>query len=60
MMISNLVRTTRFWNNIHRARSKPKIGKPNNLKVIGSRKTKGPNQNSQSRLWSTMSDEGKR
>jgi len=29
MLISNLVRTTRFWNNLHRVLSKPKDLKAN-------------------------------
>ena len=36
-----------------------KIAKPNNLKVsLGSRKTKGPKQDSQNRLRSPMPDGG--
>ena len=34
MYVSNLGHTTRFWKNLHRVVKK--IGKPNNLKVIGS------------------------
>ena len=45
--------TTRFWNNLHQIQSKP-----NNLKVFVSNKTKGPKQNSQTRLESPMSEEG--
>ena len=33
-----------------------KIGKPNNLKVFGSNKTKGPKQDRQNQLMSPMSD----
>jgi hypothetical protein len=35
-----------------------KIEKPNNLKVFGSNKTKGPKQDSQSRLSSYMTEGG--
>jgi hypothetical protein len=30
-LISNLVRTTRFWNNLHQVRSSSKDWNPNNL-----------------------------
>ena len=33
-----------------------KIGKPNNLKVFGSNKTKGPRDDSQNRMRSHMSE----
>ena len=34
--ISNLVRTTHFWNNIYHVQAQNlKIGKPNNFKVFG-------------------------
>ena len=36
----NLVCTTCFWNNIHHVTHSRKAGKPNNLKVFGSKKTK--------------------
>ena len=39
--ISNLVRTTRFWNNLHQVRSQSrKTGKPGNLNVFGERNPK--------------------
>jgi hypothetical protein len=42
-------------NNLHHVRSKqPKY----NLKVFGSKKTKGPKQDSQNRLWSPMPEGG--
>jgi hypothetical protein len=37
--ISNLVHTTRFWNNIFQAQYQT-IGKTNNSKVVGSKKNK--------------------
>jgi hypothetical protein len=37
--ISNLVHTTRFWNNIFQAQYQT-IGKTNNYKVVGSKKNK--------------------
>jgi hypothetical protein len=40
------------WNNLHNE----KIGKPNNLKVFRRKRTKGPKQNSQSRLRSHMTE----
>ena len=43
----------RFWSNLHQAQNR-KIGKPNNLKVFGSNKTKGPKQDSQNQLKSHM------
>jgi hypothetical protein len=46
-------------NNLHHVRSKqPKYREPNNLKVFGSKKTKGPIQDSQNRLWSPMPEGG--
>jgi hypothetical protein len=46
-------------NNLHHVRSKqPKYREPNNLKVFGSKKTKGPKQDSQNRLWSPMPEGG--
>ena len=41
------MRTTCFWNNLQNR----KIGKPNNLTVFASNKTKGPKQDSQNQLW---------
>jgi hypothetical protein len=43
--ISNIVRTTRFRNNLHQVRSKSQsqnICNPDNLKDFESKKTKGP------------------
>jgi hypothetical protein len=34
--ISNLVRTTRFWNNLRYGQSR-KVGKPNNFKRFGNK-----------------------
>jgi hypothetical protein len=36
--------TTRFLNNNHQVTLSQKIGKPDNLKVFGSKKTIGPQQ----------------
>ena len=44
---------TRFSNNLHQVRSTQ-----NNLKVFGSKKTKGSKQNSQNLLRSPMSEGG--
>jgi hypothetical protein len=44
-LLSNLARTTRFWNNLHQVRSKSQnqnIWNPDNLKDFESKKTKGP------------------
>jgi len=35
-----------------------KIGKPNNLRIFGNNKTKGPKQDSQYQLRSSMSEGG--
>ena len=51
--ISNLVGMTHFWN-MHIL----KIGKPNNLKVFGCKKTEEPKQDSQNWLRSPMSEGG--
>ena len=40
-----LVRTTRFWVNLHQVRSKPKYLKVKKLKVFGIKKTKRDSQN---------------
>ena len=45
--ISNLVRTMRFWNNLHQIGSKSKVWKANNFTIFGSYKTKGWKQNNQ-------------
>jgi len=39
--ISNLVRTTRFWNNLHQVRSKSKDWKAKKFKSLGAIKPKG-------------------
>jgi len=53
------VRTTRFWNNFHRVRSKSKDRKFSKIiKSFGSNKTKGPKQDPQNQLKSPMSEEG--
>ena len=41
--ISNLMSTTRFWNNIHWYAQRQKIGKTTNLKSLGASKLKGLN-----------------
>jgi hypothetical protein len=45
MLIKNEINLhpTRFWYNLHQVCSSQKLGKPNNLKVFGSKKTKGLN-----------------
>ena len=55
MQISNVVRTARFWNNLHQVRSKSKNWKVKQNKMLGSNKTKGPKQDSENRLLSPMS-----
>ena len=50
MQISNLVCSTRFWNNIHQVRSKSKYWKAKFIKVVGNNKTKGLKQDSQNCL----------
>ena len=45
-----LVRTTRFWNNVHQVRSKQKYLKPNNLKIFGSKKTKGSSKQDRQKI----------
>ena len=52
------MRTTRFWNNLHEMRSNRKVGKPNNLKVLGESKLRGPKQDHQNQQWSAMSEGG--
>ena len=43
--ILNLVHTTRFWYNLHQVDAQnQKIGKPNNLKVLGARHPKDLNR----------------
>jgi hypothetical protein len=44
MLIKNEINLhpTRFWYNLHQVCSSQKLGKPNNLKVFGSKKTKQP------------------
>jgi hypothetical protein len=39
--MSNLVHTTRFWNNLHQVRSKSKDWKAKYLKVLGAIKAMG-------------------
>jgi len=51
--ISNLAGTAGFWNNRHWVGSSQKIGKPNNEKDFGSKKTKLPNQDNTYRLRSS-------
>jgi len=46
---------THFWNNLHQVQ---KIGNPYNLKIFGSKKTKGPKQDNQNLLRSPMSGGG--
>ena len=52
MQISKLIYTKHFQNNLHRVAKNQKIGKPNNIKVLESNKTKGPKQDCQNWLWS--------
>ena len=59
MFISNIVRTTTFWNNIDRVPSKLKEWKPNYIKSLLSKKTKGPKQGSKNRLKKSMPERGK-
>ena len=43
--------STRFWNNLHQVRSQSRnVGKPNNLNVLESKKTKRPTNDSKNRL----------
>ena len=46
--ISNIVHTTRFWDDLYQVRQSQKITIPNNLRE--SKKTKGPKQHRQNRL----------
>jgi hypothetical protein len=48
---------TTIQQDCHEAQSQ-KIGKPNKLKIIGSKKTKGLKQNNQNRLHSPMPEGG--
>ena len=48
------MRTTHFWNN-HQSQ---KIGKHNNLNVLGAKQNKGPTQDIQNRLGSPMPEGG--
>ena len=51
--ISNLVQATRFWNNLYQVTLKVKIFQRQIfLKVVESKKTKGPKHDSQNRLRS--------
>ena len=52
--MSNLVRTTRFWNNLHQTRSKPKDLKVKHFKVFESNKPQGSKQESRNRIRSPM------
>ena len=52
--MSHLVRTTRFWNNLHQTRSNPKDSKVKHFKVFESNKTKGPKQESKNQVRSPM------
>ena len=52
--MSNLVYTTRFWNNLYPVPSNQKIGKSNNSMVFRSNKPKGPKQDSQTRQQSLI------
>ena len=53
--ISNLVHTTRFWNNLHQVRSKSRL----EIQIsFESNKTKGPKQDSKNRLRSAMPEGG--
>jgi len=51
------VYTTRCWNNRHYVDSKSRIGKPNNLKVFGSKKTQMPEKDSKHLLSLSMAEE---
>jgi len=55
--MSNLVRTTRVWNNLHQVLSKSKIWETKII-TFGSNKTKGPKYNSQNRLRLPMPEGG--
>lgn len=54
-LVSNLVHGTRFWNNLHRVRPKPKY-----LNVFGSKKAKRSKQDSDNLLISPMHERGER
>jgi len=46
----NLVRMSRFWNDLHQVAHSQNIGKPNNLITCESKKTRGPQQDTNIRL----------
>ena len=55
--ISNLVYMTLFWNNLNQVQYQ-NDGKPNNLKLFGSNKAKGPKQDIYNILKLLMSEGG--
>jgi hypothetical protein len=56
--IFNLVHKTGFWKKTIFVRDAQKIGKPNNVKVFGSKESKDPVQDTQNRSWSPISQRG--
>lgn len=57
-MVQVLINTARLLNNHYQVLSNRKLGKPNNVRVFGSKKTKRHNQDKQNRLRSPMAEEG--
>jgi hypothetical protein len=55
-MVQVLINTARLLNNHHQVLSNRKFGRPNNVRVFGSKNTKRHNQNRQNRLKSPMTE----
>lgn len=51
-MVQVLINTACLLNSHHQVLSNRKLGKPNNVRVFGRKKTKGHNQDRQNRLRS--------